>query len=247
LTWKHIRSRRRPKRPSALLSTTLRADLRSGSAAGWLGAGESGRIAAGRPRRARTSAQSLHTGHFLYTRRAFYAMAGVRSLRKRSRPISRVLSRTIIHLRYASPRTSSDLPGSPCGPHARPHRETKPLLPYLVLLQAGFAVPPSVTTGAVRSYRTLSPLPAPPLRAGLRRFAFCCTFRGLAPPRRYLAPCPGSPDFPPRLRAAIVWPTPRVMVGSIGGRSKSFAEPQRGFVQLAAFAAGDVRRDLCGL
>ena len=44
-------------------------------------------------------------------------------LRKRSRPISRVLSRTIIHLRYASPRTSSDLPGSTCGPHARPHHE----------------------------------------------------------------------------------------------------------------------------
>ena len=34
------------------------------------------------------------------------------------------------------------------------------VLPYLVLLQAGFAVPPSVTTDAVRSYRTLSPLPA---------------------------------------------------------------------------------------
>ena len=52
----------------------------------------------------------------------------------------------------------------------------------------------------------------PPLagegRVGGRRFTFCCTFRGLAPPRRYLAPCPGSPDFPPRLRAAVVWPTP---------------------------------------
>ena len=32
-------------------------------------------------------------------------------------------------------------------------------LPYLALLQVGFAVPPSVTTGAVRSYRTVSPLP----------------------------------------------------------------------------------------
>ena len=51
-------------------------------------------------------------------------------------------------------------------------------------------------------------------RTALRRFAFCCTFRGLAPPRRYLAPCPGSPDFPPRLRAAIVWPTPAYMVGA---------------------------------
>src|SRR6187551_894981 len=83
-------------------------------------------------------------------------------------------------------------------------------LPYLALLQVGFAVPPSVATGAVRSYRTLSPLP-PPLQGGWR-FTFCCTFRGLAPPRRYLAPCPGSPDFPPRLRAAIAWPTPDVMV-----------------------------------
>ena len=97
------------------------------------------------------------------------------------------------------------------------------MLPYLVLLRAGFAVPPSVATGAVRSYRTLSPLP-PPLQGGWR-FAFCCTFRGLAPPRRYLAPCPGSPDFPPRLRAAIVWPTPVAMVGAISGGSKSFAEP----------------------
>ena len=81
---------------------------------------------------------------------------------KRSRPISRVLSRTIIHLRYASPRTSSDLPGSTCGPHARPVRERSRLLPYLVLLRAGFAVPPSVATGAVRSYRTISPLPPAP-------------------------------------------------------------------------------------
>jgi len=49
-------------------------------------------------------------------------------------------------------------------------------------------MPLSVATSAVRSYRTVSPLPAP-LRA-LRRFTFCCTFRGLAPPRRYLAPWP---------------------------------------------------------
>src|SRR5690606_21288715 len=31
--------------------------------------------------------------------------------------------------------------------------------------------------------------------AALRRFAFCCTFRGLAPPRRYLAPCPLEPGL----------------------------------------------------
>ncbi len=84
-------------------------------------------------------------------------------------------------------------------------------LPYLVLLQVGFAVPPNVATGAVRSYRTLSPLPATThLHAQRhRRFAFCCTFRGLAPPRRYLAPCPMEPGLSSTsLNAAVAWPTP---------------------------------------
>ena len=88
--------------------------------------------------------------------------SSVATQKERSWPISRVLSWTIIHLGYASPRTSSDLPGSTCGPHVRLKScDLYRLPPYLVLLQAGFAVPPSVTTGAVRSYRTLSPLPAP--------------------------------------------------------------------------------------
>lgn len=39
-----------------------------------------------------------------------------------------------------------------------------------------------VTKGAVRSYRTLSPLPV------ARRFAFCCTFPKVAPAGRYPAP-----------------------------------------------------------
>ena len=77
-------------------------------------------------------------------------------------------------------RESADKPGSVVGNHpsgthvaVRLERPTrKPLraagtdpkaraLPYLVLLQVGFAVPPNVATGAVRSYRTLSPLPSP--------------------------------------------------------------------------------------
>jgi hypothetical protein len=89
-------------------------------------------------------------------------------------------------------------------------------LPYLALLRVGFAVPSSVATDAVRSYRTLSPLPAPTgfTRGTLRRFAFCCTFRGLAPPRRYLAPCPPEPGLSSPVRscerpAAIARPAPR--------------------------------------
>jgi len=37
---------------------------------------------------------------------------------------------------------------------------TRVLLPYLALLQVGFTVPSRVATDAVRSYRTVSPLPA---------------------------------------------------------------------------------------
>ena len=77
---------------------------------------------------------------------------------KESRPISRVLSWTIIPLGHTSPCASSGLPGSArrSGAAVLP-----PPLPYLALLQVGFAVPSGVTTDAVRSYRTLSPLPAP--------------------------------------------------------------------------------------
>ena len=74
-----------------------------------------------------------------------------------SRPISRVLSWATIHLERASPRASSDLPGSLCGPQLPAEAG---VLPYLVLLQAGFAVPSNVATDAVRSYRTVSPLPS---------------------------------------------------------------------------------------
>ena len=128
-----------------------------------------------------------------------------------SRPISRVLSRATIHLGPALPRASSDLPGSPCEQQVR--RPKPRALPYLVLLQVGFAVPPNVATGAVRSYRTISPLPVGLRR--LRRFTFCCTVRGLAPPRRYLAPCSMEPGLSSANCAAIAWPTPGAIIRSV--------------------------------
>jgi hypothetical protein len=106
--------------------------------------------------------------------------------RRGSRPVSRVLSRAAIHLRCASPRTCSDLPGSSCGRTVT--------LPYSVLLRVGFTLPQGVTTCAVRSYRTFSPLPDPKAR----RYVFCGTFRRLAPPRCYLAPCPKEPGLSSR-------------------------------------------------
>ncbi len=56
----------------------------------------------------------------------------------------------------------------------------------------------SVARLAVRSYRTVSPLPRIPHSCEyrtVRRSTLCCTFRRLAPPRRYLAPCPVEPGL----------------------------------------------------
>lgn len=95
--------------------------------------------------------------------------------------------------------------------------------PYLALLRVEFTVPRTVASRAVRSYRTLSPLPDPTC-VGHRRFALCCTSRRLAPPRRYLAPCPMEPGLssPPPVsperdgsEAATVWSTPARMIGQI--------------------------------
>ena len=74
-----------------------------------------------------------------------------------SQPVSRVLSWTVIPLGRASPRASSDLPGSHAGRMSGP----KPNAPLFGLAPDGVYPATSVASGAVRSYRTISPLPAP--------------------------------------------------------------------------------------
>lgn len=49
----------------------------------------------------------------------------------------------------------------------------------------------TVASDAVRSYRAISPLPY----ITIRRYTFCCTFRRLTPPRRYLALYPMEPGL----------------------------------------------------
>ena len=112
-----------------------------------------------------------------------------------SRPVSRVLSWTAIHLGCASPRTSSNLPGNHAG---------RMNVPLFGLAPGGVYPAAPVTSRAVRSYRTISPLPAPERR----RYIFCGTFHGLAPSRRYLAPCPVEPGLSSSHGEATVWPTP---------------------------------------
>ena len=78
---------------------------------------------------------------------------------------------------------SADKPGSVVDNHSSRHnvtvmlkrptriqREARRTDSYLVLLQVGFTLPSRVTTDAVRSYRTLSPLPTLPAVCSLLHF-----------------------------------------------------------------------------
>jgi hypothetical protein len=69
--------------------------------------------------------------------------------------------------------------------------------PYLVLLRVGFTLPPMLPPARCALTAPFHPyLPAGGRAAGRdRRYLFCGTFRGLAPPRRYLAPCPAEPGL----------------------------------------------------
>ena len=94
-----------------------------------------------------------------------------------------------IHLGRPLPDASRDPPERRCeNPSAaQSHR------PFLFgLAPGGVYLAATVAGRAVRSYRTLSPLPADlslqRVSAG-RRFAFCGTFPGVAPAGRYPAPC----------------------------------------------------------
>jgi hypothetical protein len=65
---------------------------------------------------------------------------------------------------------------------------------------------PSVTVGAVRSYRTVSPLPSG-LEEAKKRSVLCGTFLRVTATGYYPACCPSrSSDFPPRSLGAIAWP-----------------------------------------
>ncbi len=65
------------------------------------------------------------------------------------------------------------------------------IVPLFGLAPGGVCPATPVARRAVRSYRTISPL----LRPQPGRYIFCGTFRRLAPPRRYLAPCPMEPGL----------------------------------------------------
>ncbi|GAJ62547.1 hypothetical protein JFPO14_contig00010-0272 [Edwardsiella piscicida] len=69
--------------------------------------------------------------------------------------------------------------------------------PYLALLRVEFTVPRSVASRAVRSYRTLSPLPDPTLQRAIGGLLSVALVVGLRPPGVTWHPALWSPDFPP--------------------------------------------------
>ena len=102
----------------------------------------------------------------------------------RSRPISRVLSWTVIPLGASSPIRSSNLPGPDAGSAIRS--------------LFGLAPGGVCRTGLLPDSRCALTAPFHPCHASrrtVRRSTLCCTFRRLAPPRRYLAPCPVEPGL----------------------------------------------------
>jgi hypothetical protein len=111
----------------------------------------------------------------------------------------------VIPLRASLPPRSSSLPGggTAAGFRRRRPRDGRPDSPppYLALLRMGFAVPPTVTGRAVRSYRTLSPLPDAPEGApgGLLSVALSVASLRLAVGEHAAR---GSSDFPPHGDAA---------------------------------------------
>ena len=92
---------------------------------------------------------------------------------------------TVIHLDPLLPRGSRDLPLRKGETPYVPSKECTVAL--LGLAPGGVYHAQMVAHLAVRSYRTLSPLPILPIQ-GIGRFAFCGTFPRVAPAGRYPAP-----------------------------------------------------------
>ena len=109
------------------------------------------------------------------------------------KPVSVPLRAAVIPLGRPLLNGSSDLPGSLAGRAVPP--------PLFGLAPRGVFPASRITPAAVRSYRTISPLPD----IAARRYIFCGTFRRALRPARPLAgtlPC-GDRTFLPRFRRRL--------------------------------------------
>jgi len=83
---------------------------------------------------------------------------------------------------------------TPLATYPNPTRAA-PKDPYLVLLQVGFTLPFTLPQTRCALTAPFHPYRRKAQRPARRRYVFCGTFRRLAPPRCYLAPCPVEPGL----------------------------------------------------
>ncbi len=145
-----------------------------------------------------------------------------------SRPVSRVLSRTAIHLGCTSPRTSGGLPGSGAG---------RAIAPLFGLAPGGVCHAVPVTRNAVRSYRTFSPLPVLADVGGMFSVALSV---GSRRPGVTWHPALWSPDFPPRASGAAVWPTPGDIIPIRAAAGRAISDADRAATRRAPGPGGRV-------
>ena len=107
--------------------------------------------------------------------------------KRKSRPISRVLSRTVIHLGCKSPCSSSNLPRNRAGNAS---------VPLFDLAPGGVYRAAPVASCAVRSYRTFSPLPQHFYKCWGGIFSVALSVGSHLPGVTW-HPAQWSPDFPP--------------------------------------------------
>src|SRR5690606_36865924 len=142
---------------------------------------------------------------------------GFKARKRRSWPISRVLSWAIIPLGAASPRPSSSLPGRSAGPTLAPH-------PCGCAPTSLFGLAPGGVCRAVECcHRRGALLPHPfTLASALRHFGGLLSVAlsvGSRPPGVTWHLVHWSPDFPPRTErfAAIAWPAPGATLAVAAG------------------------------
>jgi len=111
-----------------------------------------------------------------------------------SRPISRVLSRTTIHLGRTSPCASSDLPGSPCGPQERARR----LARFPIWSCSRWGLPCRRMLPPARCALTAPFHPYLPAEADIGGLLSVALSVGSRPPGVTWHLALWSPDFPPR-------------------------------------------------
>jgi len=80
------------------------------------------------------------------------------------------------------------------------------------------------------------------LTGRIRRYPFCCTFRRLAPPRRYLAPCPAEPGLSSGNESQrLLGRLPPTRVAGLPLAARAARPPERSWHRSAPGASGSRR------